>query len=276
MKLKFTWIKLYLIFVHVLQIKDLCRESRRISSSKNFFYCYGKLRLSQQLRLLTGPLPTNPSFPPTPLDEWIWNNREMRLKWKSKELWDRPVPVPICPLKIPHGLPCKQTWASVVKSWQWTMHAKWCMIPSGVVGACDNLNTYNIIYCESLHQLIIIWKQRSFIFLFLFTFLACWLVKVAISCIFWLTSLPLLVVRLCSSSIFILEVYYSLLKFYCSSFCHWIIDNNLYISAQISFYSIDESLHISIIHVPDVILFAELLKIMIITIFKFNTLFIIE
>jgi hypothetical protein len=35
---------------------------------------------------------------------------------KNQGFREKPVPVPLCPPQIPYGLPCKSTWASVVRS----------------------------------------------------------------------------------------------------------------------------------------------------------------
>jgi hypothetical protein len=69
------------------------------------------------------------------------------------------------------------------------MHAKLCMIPSGVVGACDNLNAYNIIYCESLYQLIIIWKTKKF-YIFVSFYISCMLASEGRYLMYILTHIP--------------------------------------------------------------------------------------
>jgi hypothetical protein len=50
----------------------------------------------------------------------------MKLTWKTEELGDKLVPVPICPPKIPHGLTRNRTWASAVRgqrltAWAWAV-----------------------------------------------------------------------------------------------------------------------------------------------------------
>jgi hypothetical protein len=43
--------------------------------------------------------------------EWIWCTGGMILTGKMKWLREKPVPVPLCPPQIPHGLPWEWTWA---------------------------------------------------------------------------------------------------------------------------------------------------------------------
>jgi hypothetical protein len=65
-----------------------------------------------------------------PDDIWVniqqwWNDIDR----KTEGLREKPVPVPLYPPQIPHGLPWAWTWASVVRSWRltaWTL--AWPMI----------------------------------------------------------------------------------------------------------------------------------------------------
>jgi hypothetical protein len=53
----------------------------------------------------------------------IWSSGGMMLTGETEELWEKPVPVPLCPPQTPHGLPWVRTRTSVVKiKWQF-IHA---------------------------------------------------------------------------------------------------------------------------------------------------------
>jgi hypothetical protein len=64
-----------------------------------------------QLWSLTRPL----SSPPM-MHEWIWSMVEWYWHGKTEGLREKPIPVPRCPLQIPHGLPWARTRASAVRS----------------------------------------------------------------------------------------------------------------------------------------------------------------
>jgi hypothetical protein len=66
-----------------------------------------------------------------PDDIWIWSSGWMILRGKTEELWEKPVPVPLCPPQIPHGLTLAQNRTSAVRSRRltaWAM-ARPCPLP---------------------------------------------------------------------------------------------------------------------------------------------------
>jgi hypothetical protein len=57
---------------------------------------------------------------------WVWRVMvEWYIDGKTEELWEKPVPVPLCPPQIPHGLTRAWTRASVVRGRRPTT---WAMI----------------------------------------------------------------------------------------------------------------------------------------------------
>ena len=48
--------------------------------------------------------------------KWCWQG-------KTKVLWEKPVPVPLCSPQITHGLNWDYTWASAVRGWKLTAQA---------------------------------------------------------------------------------------------------------------------------------------------------------
>jgi hypothetical protein len=49
------------------------------------------------------------------IDEKVENHGGMILTGGIKKLGEKPVPVPLCPPQIPHGLTQAKTWASAVR-----------------------------------------------------------------------------------------------------------------------------------------------------------------
>jgi hypothetical protein len=64
-----------------------------------------------ELRPLTGPLSI-----PQMIHEWIWSSGGMILTGENRRTLRNPVPVPLCPPQIPHGLSWEWTRAAVVRS----------------------------------------------------------------------------------------------------------------------------------------------------------------
>jgi hypothetical protein len=58
--------------------------------------------------------------------EWYWQG-------KTEGLWEKPVPVPLCPPQIPHGLTWAWTWTFTVRDQQLTMWTIAQLLPILVV-----------------------------------------------------------------------------------------------------------------------------------------------
>jgi hypothetical protein len=56
-------------------------------------------------------------------DMWVWRPVEWYRQGKTEELWDKPVPVPLCLLQIPHEINRARKWASAVRGWRLTAWA---------------------------------------------------------------------------------------------------------------------------------------------------------
>jgi hypothetical protein len=75
----------------------------------------------------TSPL-TVPLSIPQVIHEWIWSSGEVILTGETEGLGGKPVPVPLCPPQIPHGLIGERTRASaVISRWltAWAMVVKY-------------------------------------------------------------------------------------------------------------------------------------------------------
>jgi hypothetical protein len=57
---------------------------------------------------------------PQMIHEWIWSSSGLILTGENQRIWRKPVPVPLCPSQIPHGLACAWTHTAAVRSQQLT------------------------------------------------------------------------------------------------------------------------------------------------------------
>jgi hypothetical protein len=69
-----------------------------------------------------------------PENGWMKRGHRWTINWLGKTAapGEKPVPVPLCALYIPHGLPWNQTWASTVTIWHlntWDMALPYLSLP---------------------------------------------------------------------------------------------------------------------------------------------------